>query len=87
MLIMYTDITELSLPSTMNIEFPNEDDILNFNLSIEPDEGCHNSRTKLRLGMYKGGRFNFSFAISSEYPHQPPKVLCKQKVFPSHSSH
>jgi len=33
------DITELSLPSTMKIEFPNEDDILNFNLTIEPDEG------------------------------------------------
>ena len=23
----------------MKIEFPNEDDILNFNLTIEPDEG------------------------------------------------
>ena len=34
-----TDITELSLPSTMKIEFPNEDDLLNFNLTIEPDEG------------------------------------------------
>jgi ubiquitin-protein ligase len=30
--------------------------------------------------MYKGGHFDFSFAISNEYPHHPPKVLCKQKV-------
>jgi len=33
------DLTELSLPSTMKISFPNPDDILNFTLTIEPDEG------------------------------------------------
>lgn len=31
-------------------------------------------------GMYKGGSFNFSFAIGNEYPHQPPKVRCTQRV-------
>ena len=30
--------------------------------------------------MYKGGSFFFSFAIGSEYPHQPPKVRCTQWV-------
>ena len=34
----------------------------------------------LFLGMYKGGSFHFSFAIGNEYPHQPPKVRCTQKV-------
>jgi hypothetical protein len=34
-----TDLTELSLPSTMRISFSNPDDILNFTLTIEPDEG------------------------------------------------
>jgi ubiquitin-conjugating enzyme E2 M len=31
--------------------------------------------------MYKGGSFVFSFAISNEYPHHPPKVHCTQRVF------
>ena len=54
----------------MRTEFPNPDDILNFTLTIEPDEG-----------MYKGGEFHFSFAINQNFPHDPPKVKCKQKIY------
>ncbi|KAB2580170.1 NEDD8-conjugating enzyme UBC12 [Lasiodiplodia hormozganensis] len=64
------DLSELSLGSTMKTEFPNPDDILNFVLTIEPDEG-----------MYKGGRFNFNFAINQNFPHDPPKVKCTQKIY------
>ncbi|KAH8821100.1 ubiquitin-conjugating enzyme/RWD-like protein [Xylogone sp. PMI_703] len=64
------DISELSLPSTMKTEFPDEDDLLNFVLSIEPDEG-----------MYKGGKFFFNFAINQNFPHDPPKVKCTQKIY------
>lgn len=32
------------------------------------------------LGMYKGGAFVFSFVINNNYPHEPPKVKCTQKV-------
>lgn len=32
------------------------------------------------LGMYKSGSFTFSFAINSNYPHEPPKVKCIPKV-------
>jgi ubiquitin-protein ligase len=31
--------------------------------------------------MYKGGRFNFSFAINQNFPHDPPKVKCTQKIY------
>lgn len=31
-------------------------------------------------GMYKGGQFPFTFAISPNYPHEPPKVKCTAKV-------
>jgi len=65
-----TDLSELSLGSTMRTDFPNPDDILNFTLTIEPDEG-----------MYKGGSFKFTFAISNNYPHDPPKVKCTQKIY------
>lgn len=64
------DLSELSLGSTMKTNFPNPDDILNFTLTIEPDEG-----------MYKGGRFSFTFAINQNFPHEPPKVLCQQKIY------
>jgi len=35
----------------------------------------------LIVGMYKGGQFKFTFNINPNYPHEPPKVLCTQKVF------
>src|ERR1700759_733503 len=54
----------------MKTDFPNPDDILNFTLTIEPDEG-----------MYKGGSFNFNFAINQNFPHDPPKVKCTQKIY------
>jgi ubiquitin-conjugating enzyme E2 M len=64
------DIGELSLGSTMHMHYPNPDDILNFTLSIEPDEG-----------MYKGGKFLFDFKINQNFPHDPPKVKCTQKIY------
>lgn len=54
----------------MRTDFANPDDILNFTLTIDPDEG-----------MYKGGSFKFTFVISSNYPHDPPKVKCTQKIY------
>lgn len=33
------------------------------------------------LGMYKGGSFTFTFAINSNYPHDPPKIKCTQKIY------
>ncbi|KAK4982665.1 NEDD8-conjugating protein ubc12 [Elasticomyces elasticus] len=64
------DLSELSLGSTMKTHFPNPDDILNFELTIDPDEG-----------MYKLGTFVFTFAISQNFPHEPPKVKCTQKIY------
>lgn len=54
----------------MAIDFPNPDDILNFTLTIEPDEG-----------IYKGGAFTFTFVINQNFPHDPPKVKCTQKIY------
>lgn len=64
------DISELDLPKTMKLEFPDTEDILNFYLTISPDEG-----------FYKGGVFKFSFKVNPNYPHEPPKVLCTQKIY------
>ncbi|WVR04673.1 hypothetical protein IAU60_001684 [Kwoniella sp. DSM 27419] len=64
------DLTELELPSTMKTHFPDPADVLNFTLTITPDEG-----------IYKGGVFRFTFVISGGYPHEPPKVRCTQKIY------
>ena len=66
------DLQELegTLGKTMKTSFPNPDDILNFTLTIEPDEG-----------MYKGGSFYFNFAVNQNFPHDPPKVKCTQKIY------
>lgn len=32
-------------------------------------------------GFYKGGNFNFTFAVNPNYPHEPPKVRCTQKIY------
>lgn len=54
----------------MKTDFPNPDDILHFTLTIEPDEG-----------MYRMGRFTFTFDINQNFPHDPPKVRCKEKIY------
>ncbi|KAG1765132.1 ubiquitin-conjugating enzyme/RWD-like protein [Suillus occidentalis] len=64
------DLTELDLPPTMKTDFPDPTDLLNFVLTITPDEG-----------MYKGGAFTFSFTINTNYPHEPPKVKCMQTIY------
>lgn len=38
--IYYIDLTELDLPSTMKTNFPDPADLLNFTLTITPDEGA-----------------------------------------------
>jgi len=64
------DINELSLPKTCNVEFPDQDDLLTFKLTICPDEG-----------FYRGGKFVFSFKVGQAYPHEPPKVRCETQVY------
>ena len=54
----------------MKTEFPDPDDILNFILTITPDEG-----------LYRGGKFTFTFAINQNFPHEPPKVRCREKIY------
>ncbi|KAK9459360.1 putative NEDD8 conjugating enzyme [Lipomyces oligophaga] len=64
------DLTELSLPPTIEVKFPDPADLLHFNVTIEPDEG-----------MYIGGSFKFTFSIDKNFPHEPPKVKCLQKIY------
>ncbi|KAL1929508.1 hypothetical protein VTP01DRAFT_1646 [Rhizomucor pusillus] len=64
------DLAELEIPPTIKLDFPDPADILHFNVTILPDEG-----------LYKGGKFAFIFNINNNYPHEPPKVHCTQKIY------
>ncbi|CAM8935374.1 hypothetical protein QQ045_013132 [Rhodiola kirilowii] len=65
------DMSELNLPKTCNLSFPNgKDDLMNFEVTIQPDEG-----------FYTGGMFTFTIQVPSIYPHEAPKVKCKTKVY------
>ncbi|KAL6537988.1 CAAX prenyl protease [Orobanche gracilis] len=66
---LHKDISELNLPKTCSIAFPNgKDDLMNFEVTIRPADGY-----------YLGGTFVFSFNTSPIYPHEAPKVKCKTK--------
>ncbi|KAI9206189.1 ubiquitin-conjugating enzyme/RWD-like protein [Polychytrium aggregatum] len=58
------------IPRTMKLVFPDPNDLFNSELTIAPDEG-----------FYRGGIFRFSFKINTNYPHEPPKVLCLSKIY------
>ncbi|PWA69342.1 Ubiquitin-conjugating enzyme, active site-containing protein [Artemisia annua] len=65
------DISELNLPKTCSIKFPNgKDDLMNFEVTVKPDEGY-----------YLGGKFTFTFQIATIYPHEAPKVKCRERVY------
>ncbi|KAK4752366.1 hypothetical protein SAY87_021164 [Trapa incisa] len=68
---LHKDISELNLPKSCSITFPDgKDDLMNFEVLIRPDEGY-----------YAGGKFLFSFQVSPHYPHEAPKVKCKTKIY------
>lgn len=65
------DVAELdSLPPTMRVEFPDKNDLMHFKMHLRPDEG-----------LYVGGKFTFEFSINANYPIEPPKVRCVEKVY------
>ena len=69
------DIKDLDLPPTVAIQVINSpEDPKNqqplLNITITPDDGY-----------YVGGSFTFSLTINENYPIDPPKVLCLNKIF------
>ncbi|XP_065826697.1 NEDD8-conjugating enzyme UBE2F-like [Oscarella lobularis] len=64
------ELTELELPSTCKMNFDNVDDLREFTLVIQPDEGY-----------WKGGSFTFQVKVPEEYNVKPPNVLCKTRIW------
>jgi ubiquitin-conjugating enzyme E2 M len=64
------DISDLDGGTVAQVEFPNPNDLTNFNVIVSPDSGC-----------WAGARYHFTFAIPPLYPHEPPKVTCNTKIY------
>ena len=70
-ILLLPDLAELKLEKGMAIKFPNgKSDLMNFRIEIKPSENY-----------WRGGTFTFTFKVPDSYPHEPPKVLCDQKVY------
>lgn len=64
------DLDDVEDTPGARMEFPDPDDIMNFKVFINPQEG-----------RYKDAIFEFTVQVGKNYPIEPPKVLCKTLVF------
>jgi len=64
------DIAELDGGKVATVTFPKINDLTNFNVVITPDSG-----------FWKGATYNFVFVVPPHYPHSPPKVECRTKIY------
>lgn len=67
---MTKDIAELDCGSVASISWPNPDVLTEMNLVVTPDHG-----------MWAGARYEFAIVVPKMYPHEPPKVTCKTKIY------
>ena len=67
---MQSEISDLELPLSCKIDFPDPNNIMHFHVHIRPDEG-----------FWKDARFKFTFLIKPLYPHDPPKVKCETPIY------
>ena len=64
------DIAELDGGKVATVTWKNPNDLTNFDVLVCPDSGY-----------WKGASYHFSFSIPPHYPHSPPKVECKTKIY------
>jgi len=67
---MQKELDEMELPPQVGINFPDKDNLMNFQISISPDEG-----------FWKGATYDFVFQVAPLYPHEAPKVKCETKIY------
>jgi ubiquitin-protein ligase len=59
------EIPELDLPDHAETNFPDDKDIMNFEVYIDlSNEDC----------LWQGGKYKFTINVPKQYPHKPPKV-------------
>jgi ubiquitin-conjugating enzyme E2 M len=64
------DVNELDAPDSVEVRFPDPDDLMTIALTLAPEEGY-----------YAAGSFEFTITIPPDYPHSPPKVHSDTLVY------
>lgn len=64
------DVSELDIPPSIHVDFPDADDLMNFTITLQPEEG-----------FYAAGTFDFTVKVPEDYPHKPPKVKCTTLIY------
>lgn len=67
---MQKDFNDLNVSDIGTFKLHQEGKLMDFDVNIMPQGG-----------IYGGGGYLFTFHVSANYPHEPPKVKCKTKVF------
>lgn len=65
------DLQGIDIPANAVMNFPNKEDITNFDVTVKPEEGSY----------WYGGTYSFSVSVPNGYPHDAPKITCNTKVF------
>ena len=65
----YLDLSEMDPVPGADLDFPDANDLLHFNVSVTPSDG-----------LYRGATFTFAVEVPANYPYEPPKVACQTLV-------
>jgi len=66
------EIAELDLPRNVVIEFPRENEIMNFDIRLTVDDSS---------SLWYQACYHFTFTVPAAYPHEPPRVHCNTKIY------
>lgn len=72
-IVSFEDIAaldELDGGNVAKISFPDPNNLTFFDVKVSPD-----------TGYWKGATYHFTFTIPADYPHSPPNVDCKTKIY------
>lgn len=66
------EIAELDLPSHAQVHFPDENNIMTFEVMVDlTKEQC----------LWKGAKYKFTVTVPPTYPHNPPKCHCDTQIY------
>jgi len=64
------DINDMDPMPGAELDFPDTDDLMHFNVKITPSDG-----------LYRAATFLFNVEVPNNYPYDPPKVHCATLVY------
>jgi len=64
------DVAELEEVQGVEVDFPDPNNLMKFNVKITPTEG-----------LYKAATFRFEVDVPTSYPHEAPKAECKTLIY------